>query len=89
MLTTAEIEGLYRKSSANTTFDAIKDLATREGMEVEASSVEESDNFFLKGDGKVLFVNGTRLFFVNNKYVGSKANLPGNLSHWWLGREEF
>ena len=62
-------------------------LAEKEGIEAKLVPVEESDNLWLKGEKQALLVNETRLFFIDGEYVGSKANLPKNLSHWGFGQE--
>jgi hypothetical protein len=53
LLTTSEIEDLYRRSSADTSFEAIKALAIKERKEVHVSPAKESDGEWLKGERKV------------------------------------
>jgi hypothetical protein len=88
ILTTTEVERLYRKSEADTTLEAIKEILTKESVEYELVPVVPTDIFWDKGDKKVLLVNGTRLYFNDGQYIGSKANLPNDLSHWVIGQEK-
>lgn len=89
VLTTTEIERLYRKSEADTTFKVIKEILTKENIGYEVVPVAPSDIVWGKGDKKVLLVNGTRLYFNDDQYIGSKANLPNDLSHWAIDQEDF
>ncbi len=88
ILTTTEVERLYRKSEADTSLEVIKEILTKESVEYELVPVVPTDIFWGKGDKKVLLVNGTRLYFNEGQYIGSKANLPNDLSHWGIGQEK-
>lgn len=89
ILTTSEIERLYRKSSADVSIEGVTALAAKEKIDVKMVPIEESDNLWLKGEKKVLLLNDTRLFFVDDQYVGSRADLPKEMSHWGFGQEKF
>lgn len=86
IMTTSEIERLYRKSSADVSIDGVLALAKKEKIDVEMVSIKESDNLWLEGEKKVLLLNDTRLFFVDDQYVGSRADLPKEMSHWGFGQ---
>lgn len=87
ILTTSEIERLYRMSSEDISIEGVMALALKEGVEVKLASIEESDNLWLEGEKKALLLNETKLFFINGQYIGSKANLPPNIWYWGFGQE--
>jgi hypothetical protein len=87
MVTTSKIERLYMKSGADVSFKSVQKLVSDELGSFEVVSVVESDNLWDGGDKKAISVHGTRLFFKDGQYIGSKANLPDGLSHWGFAQE--
>ena len=64
-ITTSHIEKLYQKSGADISFKSIKELVDKEiGGTTQVENKE------------VILIDGTRLFFKNGQFIGSKANLP-------------
>lgn len=89
ILTTADIERLYRKSGADVSFSAMKELVGKELGEYKIVPVTNSDKMIVKADKSAILVDGTKLYFKDGKYIGSKANLPEGLVHWRFGQDEF
>lgn len=89
MLTTANIERLYRKSGNNVSFEAMKELVGKELGEYKIVPVTDSDNLLVHADKFAILVDGTRLYFKDGQYIGSKAHFPDGLVHWRLGHNEF
>jgi hypothetical protein len=89
ILTTSEIERIYRKSGADITYESIKGIISSENGEFEIVSSEAANSVWVKPDAEAILVNGTTLFFSDGQFIGSKANLPNDLKHWGFGQEEF
>jgi hypothetical protein len=89
ILTTADIERLYRKSGADVSFSAMKELVGKELGEYKIVPVTDSNRMFVKADKSAILVDGTKLYFKDGTYIGSKANLHEGLVHWRLGQDEF
>lgn len=87
ILTTSHIERLYTKSGADVSYEAVKALVGNELGEYEIVPVIESDNLWVGGDNNAIMVDGTKLFFKDGLYIGSKANLTEGLVHWRMGNE--
>jgi hypothetical protein len=88
-LTTAEIERLYRNSGADVSFESIKSLIERVKSQYEVTPVDRDGSLLFPADKEAILLNGTRLYFKDGQYIGSKANLPEGLVHWKLGQDEF
>lgn len=89
LLITGDIERLYRKSGADISFDAIKNLVENEFGEYEIVPASESDNLLVGADKSAILVDGKKLYFKDGHYIGSKAHLPEGLVHWGIGLEKF
>ena len=87
LITTSDIERLYRKSGADVSFDSIKKLVDNEFDAYQVVSAVESDNLWAGDDKDAILVYGTKLFFKDGQYIGSKADVPEGLVHWKLGSE--
>lgn len=85
-LTTADIERLYRNSGADVSFAAMEELVGKELGEYKIVPVTDPDKLIISADKSAISVDGTRLYFKDGKYIGSKAKLPEGLVHWELGR---
>ena len=77
LITTSEVEGILRKSEADTSFESIKHLAIARFGSDTVHVVEVSDIHIDWGaDREGLKVNETLLLFKDGVYYGSKANVP-------------
>jgi len=88
IVTTSHVERLYTSSTANVSYEAVKELVGNEIGEYKIIPVIESDNMWAGGDKDAILVHGTKLFFKDGQYIGSKANLPEDLVHWRMGNAE-
>lgn len=89
ILTTSHIERLYKKSGADVSFDSVKLLVEKELGECEIVPLTDRYNIDAGNDKEVILIHGTRLYFKDGVYIGSKANLPSHLEHWHFGQEGF
>jgi len=87
ILTTAEVERLYRESGANVSFESIKGLIEHLGSPYKVIPADSDGNLLFPADKKAILLNGTRLYFKNGQYIGSKANLPDGLADWMISHE--
>ena len=87
ILTTSHVERLYTQSGADVSFDEVKKLVGNKLGEYKVVPVSESDNLWNSGDPDALLIHGTKLFFKDGLYIGSKANVPDHLVHWRMGQE--
>ena len=87
VLTTSNIETLYRKSGADISYEAVKTLVKSELGDFEIVPSTATDGLFVSLDQDVILVSDTKLFFKGGEYAGSKAKLPEDLSHWGFGVE--
>ena len=84
-LTTSDIETVLKKSGADISFEALQKIAQREyksSFEVlspDAAHVEVGGSY-----DEVIVIGDTRLLFKNNKYAGSRANLPNHDAYRWV-----
>ena len=87
IMTTSDIEQIFRKSGADTSFNAIKEISKKEfGSSFKVVPVEQSDKLFVDPDSNAIEINGSKLFFKDSNYIGSKAKLP-DLEYWWFTNE--
>ena len=87
-LTTYNIERLYRESGADVSYSAVQEKSKDLFYDYELSSLLNSEGSWFSGfDETVIVVDGTRLYFKEGEFAGSKANLPDGLNHWGFGRE--
>ncbi len=88
IMTTSDIEAIFRKSGADISFEALHEIARKE---YESSFKVLPDEIAQKEVGgpyeHVILVDETKLYFRNNKYVGSKANVPPDVEYWWFANE--
>lgn len=89
ILTTAEVERLYIKSGADVSFESIKSLIEHLRSPYEVISVDADNNLLFSADKNAILLNGTRLYFKDGQYIGSKSNLPEDLADWMISHEEF
>jgi hypothetical protein len=86
-LTTSEIERIFRKSGADISFQSIQRIVSSEykGSFMVLSKNEVKNEPFGPYEN-IIIANETRLFFNNNEFVGSKANLPPKTNYWWFNQ---
>ena len=87
LLTTSTIERLYAKSGADVSYDTVMELVGSEFGKYSIVPVVASDNQWAGTDENAILVFGTKLFFKDVQYLGSKANLPKGLVHWRMDDE--
>lgn len=87
ILTTSEIENLFRKSDADISFQSIQEIVQREYKSTfKVLSKQEAE---IEGFGpyeNVIVINETKLLFNENRFIGSKANLPSGIEYWWFNQ---
>lgn len=87
IITTSNIEQIFKNSSADTSFETLKEITKNEfSSTFKIVSVDPSDNILVGYDPHAIEINDTKLFFKDSKYIGSKANLP-DLQYWWFNNE--
>lgn len=86
-MTTSNVELLYRKSGADISFESVSGQAEDLFGKYEIAPAVGSDKVWSGVGEKVIIVDGTKLFFKNGQYIGSKADLPEGLQHWRFGTE--
>tara|TARA_R110001599_G_scaffold352201_1_gene586274 strand:+ start:605 stop:973 length:369 start_codon:yes stop_codon:yes gene_type:complete len=86
ILTTSHVERLYTKSGADVSFVSVQELVEKELGEYEVIPVLESDNQGFGSDSNAILIHGSKLFFKDGVYLGSKANVPEHLVHWRMGQ---
>lgn len=70
-ITTSDVEYMFKLTNHQLTYD--------EALEVAKSKYQSSYKTFTKeGNIRIIEISGTQLMFDENKYLGSKANLPKN-----------
>ena len=82
IFTTSIIEKILKRSGADVSFEAMQSLAKDEFGDVKLLPLEETDNIWVEADSKVISISKTKLFFKDDKYLGSKANLPNQINSW-------
>lgn len=87
LLTTSTVERLYIESGADVSYETVADLVGSEFGKYSSVPVVASDNQWAGTDENAILVFGTKLFFKDGQYLGSKANLPKGLVHWRLDDE--
>jgi hypothetical protein len=88
-LTTYDIESLFRKSGADTSFEAIQmvtKLEYSDSYKVVPVLTTESSGVAL--DQNAIIINNTKLYFKDNVYAGSAATLLNN-GALWLPNDDF
>ncbi len=75
------IERLLITSSADISYEAMKQQIKNELGEFQVLPVSDTSNV-------TVLIHGTKLFFNDGAYTGSKADLTDHLSHWGIGNSE-
>lgn len=83
ILTTANLEQLYRHSGADTSYAALRRQAQALFYQVEPTR-KVADPMTAQLDEQALKVDGTVLMFKDGLYQGSRADLPDGLRHWGI-----
>ena len=83
ILTTSEIEKIFKKSGADVSFQSIQHIVEREyKSSYKIFSKQEAENEAWGPYENVIMANETKLYFNGNVFVGSKANLPSGIEYW-------
>jgi hypothetical protein len=88
IMTTSDIETIFRKSGADISFEALQKIAKEEypsTFKVLPSDVSQND--FGGPYENIILIDETKLYFRNNRYVGSKANVPPEVEFWSVTNE--
>lgn len=86
-LTTSEIERIFRNSGADISFQSIQRIVISEYKNsFRVLSKNEVKNEPFGPYENIIIANETKLFFKNNQFVGSKANLPPKANYWWFNQ---